>query len=294
MKTFKNLFVFIFLFLSINSYAEEKLVFGFTIGKNYINDEHRIKKLAQNMINKMNLDYKKDFDVIFYEEQEDLLNDFKNKKNINAIVIYPEFYFDNKELIKRISKNPFIYKSSPSSNTQLFLIANKNSKINSINDIKNKVFMNTDFNDTYSTWIDYVSLKKLNKPYKEVIANQLVSNKSSTALLDVYFNKADFCIIEKEIYVNMLILNPSLEKKLIVVEKSPEVFFSAITVIDNDASTELIALINQILGNKAFKDDFKEFLKLINLDSALKIEFEDLNDFEKFYSEYKSLKGKNN
>ena len=292
MKIFKNYLVLIFLILNIYSHAEEKLVFGFTIEKNYAADEHRIRKLTSNLINKMNLDYKKDFDVIFYEEQESLLKDFKDKKNINAIVIYPGFYFDNRELIKKISKNPFIYKSSSSSNSQLFLIANQKSKIDSINDIKDKVFMNTDFSDTYSVWLDFLSLKNLNKPYKKLIANQLISSKSSTALLDVYFNKADFCVIEKETYDNMLILNPSIEKKLKIVEKSPEIFFSAVTVIQKDASIELIGLINQILDNKTFKDDFKEFLKLINLDSASRVEFEDLKEYEKFYSEYKLLKGK--
>ena len=292
MKIFKNVLVFIFLFLNISSNAEEKLVFGVTIGQKYAGDEHRIRKLAANFIKKMNIEYKKDFNVIFYDDQETLLKDYKDKRTINAIVIYPAFYFDNKNLIKEISKNPFIYKSSAASNSQLYLIANKNSKINSINDIKNKTFMNTDFNDTYATWLDYLTLKNLNKSYKKVIGNQLISSKSSTALLDVYFNKADFCVIEKETYVNMLILNPSLEKKLKVVEKSPEIFFSAITTIHKEATPELITLINEILDNKIFKDDFKEFLKLINLDSALRVEFEDLKDFENFYSEYRSLKGK--
>jgi hypothetical protein len=292
MKIFKNALIFIFLFLNVTSYAEEKLVFGVTVGQNYAADEHRIRKLAANLINKMNVDYKKDFNVIFYDEQETLLKDFKDKRTINAVVIYPDFYYDNKELIQKISKNPFIYKSSASSNSQLYLIANKNSKINTINDIKNKTFMNTDFNSTYSTWLDYLTLKNLNKTYKKVIANQLMSSKSSTALLDVYFNKADFCVIEKETYVNMLILNPSLEKKLKIIDKSQEIFFSALTSIHKDATPELITLINEILDNKIFKDDFKEFLKLINLDSASRIEFEDLKNLENFYSEYKFLKGK--
>lgn len=292
MKVFKNVLVFIFLFLNISSNAEEKLVFGITVSENYAGDEHRIRKLASNMINKMNIEYEKEFDAIFYDNQELLLKDFKDKKNINAVVLYPAFYFDNKNLIKKISKNPFIYKTSTTSSFQLFLIANTNSKINSISDIKNKTFMNTDFNDTYSTWLDYLTLKNLNNTYKKVIGNQLKSSKSSTALLDVYFNKADFCVIEKETYVNMLILNPSLEKKLKVVEKSPEIFFSAITTIHKEATPELITLINEILDKKTFKDDFKEFLKLINLDSALRVEFEDLKNFEDFYSEYRFLKGK--
>ena len=61
MKIFKNALIFIFLFLNVTSYAEEKLVFGVTVGQNYAADEHRIRKLAANLINKMNVDYKKRF-----------------------------------------------------------------------------------------------------------------------------------------------------------------------------------------------------------------------------------------
>ena len=61
MKVFKNVLVFIFLFLNISSNAEEKLVFGITVSENYAGDEHRIRKLAANLINKMNVDYKKRF-----------------------------------------------------------------------------------------------------------------------------------------------------------------------------------------------------------------------------------------
>ena len=78
MKVFKNVLVFIFLFLNISSNAEEKLVFGVTIGQNYAGDEHRIRKLAANLINKMNIEYKKDFNVIFYDDQETLLKDYKD------------------------------------------------------------------------------------------------------------------------------------------------------------------------------------------------------------------------
>jgi hypothetical protein len=280
--------------LNVNSHAEEKLVFGITILTESVSDQNRIKKLSLNLLAKMREYYKRDFDVVYYKDEKSLLKDFKERKNINALVISLEFYFDNKDLLKKISKKPFIYKHSSVSNSQLYLISNKNSKINSFSDIRNKIFMNTIYMQNYSIWLDYLSLKKLNKSYKDIIKDEIADSKSSKALLDVYFNKADFTIIEKDIYEDMLLLNPTLQKNLTIIEKSPEIFFSSITTIHNDTSPELIDILNEILDNKNFKDDFREFLKLINLDSASRIKFEDLKEIETFYNEYKSLKKKNN
>lgn len=91
MKVFKNVLVFIFLFLNISSNAEEKLVFGITVSENYAGDGHRIRKLASNMINKMNIEYEKEFDAIFYDNQELLLKDFKDKKILMQLCFTQRF-----------------------------------------------------------------------------------------------------------------------------------------------------------------------------------------------------------
>lgn len=298
MKISKYFLLLLLLFTNLYSNEVNNFTFGVTTFENSNNNKEKIEKLIDNLLKKARKDYgknyKKDLTVAFYKDEKTLFKDFVERKNINALVVSPEFYFENKELIKKISKNPFIYKNSEVNNSQLLLIANKDSKINSLKDLKNKTFMNTQYVESYSIWLDYLHLKFLNTPYKKIIKDELVSSKSSTAVLDVYFNKADFCIVDKDIYENMLILNPSLKNKLTVIEKSPEIFFLAFTTIHKDSPEEFVSLINDILDSKHFKNDFKELLKLINLNSASKIEFEDLKEMENFYEEYKELKKKYN
>jgi ABC-type phosphate/phosphonate transport system substrate-binding protein len=294
MKIFKYFVLLSFLVSSLYSQDESKFTFGISSFHNTISNQDRIEKLTINLVEKIKKDYKKDFNVIFYKDEKVLLKDFKERKNIDAIVINPETYFENKNMIKEISENPFIYKNSKVNYSQLLLIANKNSKINSLKDLKNKVFINTQYSQSYSIWLDYLYLKNTHTAYKNIIKNELFSSKPSTALLDVYFNKADFCIIEKDVYENMLILNPSLSKNLMIIEKSPEIFFASFTSIHKDTPQKSVDLINEIVDSKDFKNDFREFLKLINLDSASKIEFEDLKEMENFYEEYKELKKKYN
>jgi len=294
MKIFKYFVLLSFLISSLYSQNESKFTFGISTFNNTISNQDRIEKLTINLVEKIKKDYKNDFNVIFYKDEKVLLKDFKERKNIDAIVVNPETYFENKNMIKEISENPFIYKNSKVNYSQLLLIANKNSKINSLKDLKNKVFMNTQYSQSYSIWLDYLYLKNTHTAYKNIIKNELFSSKPSTALLDVYFNKADFCIIEKDVYENMLILNPSLSKNLMIIEKSPEIFFASFTSIHKEAPRKSVDLINKIVDSKDFKNDFRELLKLINLDSASRIRFEDLTEMENFYEEYKELKKKYN
>jgi ABC-type phosphate/phosphonate transport system substrate-binding protein len=294
MKIFKYFVLLSFLISSLYSQNESKFTFGISTFNNTISNQDRIEKLTINLVEKIKKDYKNDFNVIFYKDEKVLLKDFKERKKIDAIVVNPEVYFENKNMIKEISENPFIYKNSKVNYSQLLLIANKNSKINSLKDLKNKVFMNTQYSQSYSIWLDYLYLKNTHTAYKNIIKNELFSSKPSTALLDVYFNKADFCIIEKDVYENMLILNPSLSKNLMIIEKSPEIFFASFTSIHKEAPRKSVDLINKIVDSKDFKNDFRELLKLINLDSASRIRFEDLTEMENFYEEYKELKKKYN
>lgn len=294
MKVFKTLFLLIFLIPSLHAQNENRLSFGIAINHYNLSNQNRIKRLSENLVEKANQDYKKNFRVVFYENQKLLIEDLKAKRNINTVVLYPEFYAQNKKLIKEITINPIIFKNNnENKNTQFLLIANKNSNIHSIKDLKDKVFINTEYVRNYSIWLDSLSLKLLNKPYKNIVKHELFSTKPSTSLLDVYFNKGDFCIIDKKIYENMLLLNPSLENNLNIIEKSPEIFFSAISSIHKD-SADLVQLVNELLNDKKFKTDLKELLKLISIESLSFVEFEDLKQIEDFYDEYLKLQKKYN
>lgn len=292
MKIFKYISIVFVFFLSINAYSSENLIFGINIEGHSITNQNRIKKLSSNLVDKLKEEYKKNFNIIFFDDEKALLKAFKERKNIDALVISSKLYFENKELLKKISKNPFIYNHSSVNYSQLYLVANDASKIEQVKDIKDKIFIDTTFTRNSSIWLDYLTLKKLDKPYKNVIKSELISNKSSTSLLDVYFKKADFCIIEKEIYEDMLLLNPSLEKSLKIIEKSPKIFFSAFTTIHKDTKTEFINLLNEMLDSKIFKEDFQEVLKLLNLKTISRVEFEDLKEIESFYDEYRILREK--
>lgn len=292
MKIFRNFVLLIFLVSNLYSENKDYFSFGISISDYSIDDQNRIKNLSLGLLKKLNEANPIDINITFYENEEKLLEDFKNKKNINTLILSTQFYYDNRELIKKISKKPYIYRANELKNSQLLMIANKKSKIASINDIKDKLFANSLYMRNNSAWLDYMTLKKLKKPYTQLIKEESLSTKASTALLDVYFNKADFCIIDKDMYEDMLILNPSLKKNLTIIEKSDEIFFFAFTAVHNDVSDESLIVLDDFFTNKDFKSSFREFFKLISLNSIKAIEFKDFDKIEQFYSEYQNLKKK--
>lgn len=294
MIIFKYFVFLIFLISNLYSQSKENFSLAISISEYSIADQNRIKNLASSLLNKINDEISINITMSFYENEEKLLDDFKNKRNINTMILSPLFYFKNKKLVKEISKNPFIFKSQEIRKSQLLLIANKNSKINSINDLNDKAFANSLYLKNNSLWLDYLTLKKLNKSYKKIIKNESVSTKTSTALLDVYFNKADFCTIDENVYEDMLVLNPSLNKNLTIIEHSDEIFFFAFGSVHKDMSSESVKELNDFITNEKFKSNFREFFKLVNLYSASLIEFKDLKEIEEFYEEYENLKKKYN
>ena len=294
MKIFKYFALLFFLVSNLYSQSKENFSLAVSISEYSIADQNRIKNLASSLLNKINDEIPINITMSFYEDEEKLLDDFKNKKNINTMILSPQFYFKNKKLVKEISKNPFIFKNQEIKNSQLLLIANKNSKITSINDLNDKSFANSLYLKNNSLWLDYLTLKKLNKPYKKIIKKESISTKTSTALLDVYFNKADFCTIDKNVYEDMLVLNPSLNKNLTIIEHSDEIFFFAFASVYKDMSSESVKELNDFITNEKFKSNFREFFKLINLYSSSLIEFKDLKEIEEFYEEYENLKKKYN
>jgi len=290
-------FFIISILLITNLYSQNELddrySFGVSINNFNSSNQNRMKRLTLNLLDNINNNYKKEINMVFYENEEELLKDFKEKKNINGIVIFSNFYLQNKELLREISKNPFIYKSSKTENSQFYLVANKKSNIKSIDDIVNKTFIHSIHEKNYSVWLDYISLKKFNKSYLKIVSKELLSEKTSTSLLDVYFGKADFCVLSKDVYEDVVSLNPSIVNNLTIVEKSPEIFFFAFSSFHKDVSSELVSLLNNVVNNGKFEDDFKELFSLINLDNVKQVEFKDLEKIDKFYDEYKILKAGN-
>ena len=108
MIIFKYFVLLIFLISNSYSQSKETFSFGISISDYSIAEQNRIKNLSLGLQRKLDEENLINVNISFYENERKILEDFENKKNINALILTSQFYYDNKELIKRISKNPYI------------------------------------------------------------------------------------------------------------------------------------------------------------------------------------------
>lgn len=290
MRNFKYILIVFFLTSALHASIKNEYYFGITIYKFDQVYQNKVKRIILKTIGKMSEALKTKINVVFIEREDELLEDFKKFKKFNMMVIYSSFYLENKEEIKKISKNPFLFNNDNNRKTQYYLIANKKSKIKSIKDLKNKSFVSLTIDDNYGTWVDFLVRKKLHTSYKNIIKSEKAVNKNEKLLLNVYFNNVDFTAVSKVVYDDMILLNPSIKKNLLIIEKSEPIFFFALGIFHKETSSELSDKFQRTIDNGEFNRRFGDLYKMLNLYGLQRTSFEELKPLDDFYSEYLDLK----
>ena len=139
----------------------------------------------------------------------------------------------------------------------------------------------------------FLFYKKLNTSYKKIISSTKYVNTTKRLLLDVYFKKYDFTVVPRKVYNDMVLLNPALEKELIIIEKSKPIFIYGLGLIQKKAPQVIVDKMNKIIEDESFRNRIKDMLSLVDRSRFKRIEFDDLKELESFWNEYKILKNKN-
>ncbi len=292
MKVFKYLII-LFLTVSLNADIDKEYYVGIGI-YNYDNVyKNRIKKIILKLANKLEKSYEYKVNLIFLDDESSILDDFKSYKKMNLLINYLGFYLKNKEILKDITKKPFLFNNNENRRNQFYLLVNKKSNINSLKDLKGKSFASFVGDEGFSIWLDYLTIKNLNKSYKKVIEKEYKVQKKQRLVLDLYFNKADFSVVSKTIYDDMLLLNPSIKKRVKVLKKSKQIFFFSLGLFHKSMPDDLADIFYKYIGDGKYNEDFSELFKLVNAYGMQQITFEELKDLDDFYREYKKLKEEN-
>ncbi len=174
MRIFKYLIVTFFLTLSLNADINKEYYIGIGVYNYDDLNKNRMKKLMLKLANELKTSYGYKINIIFLENKDEILENFKAYEKLNIIITYVAFYLENKESLKKIyEKKPFLFNNTNEEKNQFYLIANKESNINSLKDLKGKTFAGYVGDEGYSLWLDYLTRKNLNKPYKELIRSEI-------------------------------------------------------------------------------------------------------------------------
>jgi ABC-type phosphate/phosphonate transport system substrate-binding protein len=160
----------------------------------------------------------------------------------------------------------------------------KSKKIKKINDLKNKsIALKSD------DYLSSIYLKKILSKENIIIENRDFFKDYNTVLLKTLFGSYDACIIPSYAYEILKELNPIINDKLVILEKTKEIFTNHLILFNkNYDSKKLIELENRI---DIFKNTVKkeEIFSLLNIEDTFFVNIDELSNLHEFYLDYKNL-----
>ncbi len=292
MKTFRLFFLlFLALFLNADEFINKNYSLACTI--------HSFDKVHQNKIKSSVykveallteiLRNELEVNIKFFDSEDEMLQSYIEFKKFNNAVFYLNYFLKNREIIDKYTRDYFAFSSKDKFHSYV-LVVNKQSKIKSIKDIKNKTYVNFLGDDNLHTWLDYKSLKKVNKPYKTLVKEQINVAKASRAILNLYFNKADFTVVKKVVFDNMINLNPALKKRLTIVDESKKIFLYGVGAFHKNTPDEVVEKFFKYTNDLKIMKKLEYIYRLLDQSSIERISKEEMKDMVNFFKEYESLK----
>jgi len=154
--------------------------------------------------------------IILYTDIKKMQRDFSQQK-INFIVLSPLLILDHFDL-EQLADGFKIY-GAGSSSEELFVITNKNSNINSVNDFKNQ-HLSLLKNDAISKmYASTLTLDKFNLQTNMVFNHIDYIFKSFQLIYKLFFNKTDVILVYQHAYELAIELNPQIKHRTQIIHK---------------------------------------------------------------------------
>jgi ABC-type phosphate/phosphonate transport system substrate-binding protein len=285
--------IILILFLPLFLYSQEKeishkLAYISAINTNlkYKNSKNALQKWVNNITKSITTQL--NFEV--YTNNILMINDYF-EKDIDILVFTPLDYMKNINSFKQTTKEFWYLRKDMNYNFhKKYLIVNRSSNINSLKDFKNKKIAISDVNKSAKLFLEKKYLEIFKKSPKEILKNIEVI-KGNSLLLNVYFGKYEAAIINSNEYDTMIELNPSITKKIKILEESPRIF-NVVTIAFNNSLSDndmkyYHTLLNDFLNDKS-KTELFNLLKIKSIDT----QGDKFNELATYYKDYIKLKNK--
>jgi ABC-type phosphate/phosphonate transport system substrate-binding protein len=132
-----------------------------------------------------------------------------------------------------------------------FSLITRRDKFSNLNDLKNgKLLVNDEkpANGVPLMWLDTYLIKQEGLNSRQIFASIKEVNKVSKAVLPVFFEQVDACLVSRSGFETMVELNPQIGEQLSIIATSP----------------------GFVLGGVFFRKDFREDIKKLIMDTCMK------------------------
>jgi len=232
-----------------------------------------IKELAKNMDAKSELTFYTDFDKVKQARAKGkvdmlLLSPISYLKNLH----YCKTHFDQGWLKKEDDGKPFF---------RLIILKRKNSKVKKVYRVHYYEYSTTAkmVAEIYG-WENYLQMT-FQKTLKE-----------SKPVLDLFFKKCDYAVVQEHTWNLMQELNPQLTQKLEIVHKSKRIFVDLISLFSNRLSQKDKDAYFRVIGAINTTAAGKQLMRLFKFNGLIRIDNEQFSPLENYYQEYIQLREK--
>ena len=224
-------------------------------------------------------------ELLRIEDEEKAIKLYEDKK-ISALVSDGTLYYKYKDKIDKLSALKWIVSKNDRKFNQYYLIKNKNLDFN----FKNMNNMKIYYKDHMAKlWFEYL-LHKNNINSKNIIDDIEKIKKEKNLIFNTFFNKNSIAIIAKDLYDDMLELNPQIKEKIVILEKSKTIFFRALGFTRNGLNKEKQDILLEMTDILNGDDTNFNVLNFIQIQKIFHLKNEELNQTDEFFDEYFKLK----
>lgn len=265
--------------------------FGFLSHSNNVSHFKDARDSLSNWINDMGISNDLKVYSQFYTSIEELISNY-SKNQLDMIVMPLADYYENKDVLRKISKNYWTATFSNEEFTQFYLITQIDSNINSIKDISNKKISLELYDKEPEVWINKLSLLNNKKSIESISSKIIKEGKESTVLLNVFFKKTDLAVVSSETWDDMIKLNPSISKKLKIIEKSEKNNIPFVGFFHKNVQEKKMNDFFKVTGNIEKSVRSEELMTLLKFKKFFKIDDSYLSKMEIYYTEYFELRNR--
>jgi ABC-type phosphate/phosphonate transport system substrate-binding protein len=212
-----------------------------------------------------------------------------SSKKIDLVVLLPAEYLQLRE--KESLAPLYISAKDKDLSEQFILVVRKDSGARSLADLKGKkLLQQAELSaDGRSLWLDTLLMRQGVQNPKRFFANAREATKASASIFEVFFKRADCCVVTHRSLRVMAELNPQLSRELLVLEESPPWPISIIAV-RKGLPIQLRDTIQEALGTLDKSAQGKQLLTLFRMDRLVSFQTTYLTQLEKLFRENRHLK----
>ncbi len=248
-----------------------------------------IEILLQEMLESEDISFKAEFTDDF----EKAISDFQSVKADFLSMDFVYYMQEYDSLSPYVQDTWILITRKKNTFRRFYLLVNKKSGINSLAELKNKRIGLLESDSLQELYINTLLLENQGLKSKKYFKEKIYYPKFSRALLKLFFNKIDACIVSENTWDIAVELNPQIAKSLKFIDKSPDIFPPVSITLTHKKSPYFSKLYKDFSLKLENNSHAKQIFDMYQIVESVKVSKKDLAPIFKYYKHYLELEKKN-